>query len=200
MRVGVDLDEVLCEFVQGLIRFHNANYGTSLSYDDFFSFNFQEVWGGSFDDMILKIKEYHKSEFFLNARVVVGATSAIEALSKTHDLFVITARWTSIKSETLSWLGQYFSGLFEDVFFINHWSQGESELSKGDICDRLDLDLFIDDYAPYAVDCFRKREDGSFRKVILFNRPWNKNVEVPKGVVRVSSWDECLSVIESFDE
>ena len=198
MRIGIDLDEVLCEFVRGLIDFHNAEFGTSFVYDDFFSFNFWEVWGGSFDDMLLKIKKYHESNYFLNVGVVPGAVDAVRCLSENHDLFVITARWDSVKSETLSWLNKYFNGLFEDVFFINHWSQDKVNGSKGDVCDRLNLDLFIDDYAPYAVDCLRKKSDGSFRKVILFNRPWNRDVSVPEGVVRVDSWSECLRIISSF--
>lgn len=195
MRIGVDLDEVLCEFLRGLIKFHNSEFGTNFVFDDFFSFDFHKVWGGSFNDMIFKIKKYHESDYFLNADVVPGAIDAINSLSKKHELFIITARWSSIKSETLSWLDEHFNGLFKDVFFINHWSVGGDELSKGDVCDNLNLDLFIDDYAPYAVDCLR----GS-RKVILFNRPWNRDISVSKDIVRVDSWSECLSVIDSFEK
>jgi uncharacterized HAD superfamily protein len=193
MRIGVDLDEVLCEFLRGLIEFHNLEFGSDLVFDDFFSFEFDKVWGGSFDDMILKIKKYHESDYFLNAAVVPGAINAIKNLSQEHDLFVITARWNSVKSETLSWLDKHFNELFKDVYFVNRWSIGGEELSKGDICDNLNIDLFIDDYAPYAIDSLR----GS-RRVILFNRPWNKNVVLPENIIRVNSWDECLRVIKSL--
>ena len=39
MRIGIDLDEVLCEFLQGLIQYHNEEFSTNLKINDFFSYN-----------------------------------------------------------------------------------------------------------------------------------------------------------------
>jgi len=199
MRIGIDLDEVLCEFVQGLIKFHNFKYGSNLVFEDFFSFSFEKVWGGSFEEVLVKIGEYHESSFFLNIVPVNGAIDSVNELRKTHDLFIITARWHSVRDKTLTWLNKYFDGAFKDVVFVNHWAKEGGEKSKGDVCDELDLDLFIDDFAPYAVDCYRKRKSGSFRKVILFNKPWNKNEELPRGIIRVNSWAECVHSINSLN-
>lgn len=38
-------------FVRPLAEFHNKNYGTNLKEDDFFSYEFYDVWGGNYDDV-----------------------------------------------------------------------------------------------------------------------------------------------------
>lgn len=40
-------------FVRPLAEFHNKNYGTNLKEDDFFSYEFYDVWGGNYDDVLL---------------------------------------------------------------------------------------------------------------------------------------------------
>ncbi|CAN0358697.1 unnamed protein product, partial [Discosporangium mesarthrocarpum] len=44
--VAIDLDEVLGLFVSQLVLFHNTTFGTSLTVEDFTSYEFHEVWGG----------------------------------------------------------------------------------------------------------------------------------------------------------
>jgi len=45
--VAVDIDEVLGQFLNSLIQFHNDTYGTHLKLSDFHSYEFHEIWGGT---------------------------------------------------------------------------------------------------------------------------------------------------------
>ena len=62
--VAVDLDEVLGRFVKALCTFHNEEYGTELTPDDFSSYRFSEVWGGSDEDATAKVKAFFKTTHF----------------------------------------------------------------------------------------------------------------------------------------
>lgn len=190
MRIGIDLDEVLCEFLRGMIEFHNKKEKTSFVFDDFFSYSFWEVWGGSKEDTIKEVYEFHESDLFKNLIPVRGAVEAVKSLSGNHELFIITARQYSAKKETLNWLSKYFEDCFNDVIFVNHLALEGTPRSKGDVCDELNIDVMIEDSGVYAEDCLR----GS-RRVFLFNKPWNKK-KVSERIVRVNSWDEVVRLIE----
>ncbi|MCC7574247.1 hypothetical protein KO361_01530 [Candidatus Woesearchaeota archaeon] len=193
MRIGVDLDEVLCEFLSGLIDFHNSVYGSSLVFDDFFSYNFWEVWGGDVEEAKLKVFAFYESDFFKNLKPVKGAVEGVKALGEIHELFIITARQEFIADKTKVWLDLFFPGLFKGLIIVNHLSNSGVSRSKGDVCDELNISVMIEDSFGYAVDCLRND-----RLVILFNKPWNVNKGIVKGIVRVNSWEDCVRVINSF--
>lgn len=54
MNVGVDLDEVLADFLPSLMDYHNENYGTDFKKEDFHSYQFWHVWGGTREEAIQK--------------------------------------------------------------------------------------------------------------------------------------------------
>ena len=74
MRIGLDLDEVLSRFVLGLVEYYNSTYKTSLKLEDFHSYKFWEVWGGTKEDTIKKISQVqnqgvaHKFGLKINCR------------------------------------------------------------------------------------------------------------------------------------
>ncbi len=45
--LGVDLDEVVCDFVSCLADWHNVTYGTTLTPSHFRTYRFKDTWGGS---------------------------------------------------------------------------------------------------------------------------------------------------------
>lgn len=194
MRIGIDLDEVLCDFLKGLVEFHNYVYRTSLSFDDFFSYEFWKVWGGDVESTKDKMFKFYETSFFDNLKPIKGAVEGVKKLSENHELFVITARQEIIKDKTKVWLDKYFGDVFEDVFVVNHLARSGVSRSKGDVCDELSIDVMIDDSFVYALDCVR-----SYRFVLLFDNPWNAREVLPEGIVRVKSWDECVSFIESLN-
>lgn len=68
--VACDCDEVLARFVAGepttvcylldphslgVVQFHNEKYKTDLKFEDFFSYDFTAVWGGSREDAFEKL-------------------------------------------------------------------------------------------------------------------------------------------------
>lgn len=64
MLIRIDLDDVLADFINSLIRFHNQTYGTDLTKDQFHSYNFWEVWGGNREEAIQKVYKFHTTHFY----------------------------------------------------------------------------------------------------------------------------------------
>lgn len=190
MKIGVDLDEVLGEFLHALIQYHNYEYGTNLKKEQFKSYFFWETWGGTREEAIQKVYDFHKTEFFTNIKPVLGAQKGIEFLSKNHELVIITSRQYEIADETKEWVEKYFPEKFKDIFFTNNYSQNGPTKSKKEVCDSENVNLLIEDFFQYAQECASEE-----RKVLLFDKPWNQQNYLQNGMKRVHSWKEVLENI-----
>jgi len=185
MKIGVDLDEVLADFLSALIMFHNHKNGTCFERDHFHSYKVYEIWGGTYDDMIKEIYEFYDTQYFDNIKPIPGSLENIGYLSKNNDLIVITSRQNDISEKTLGWIDSHFKNMFSGVFFTNQNSlHGQCE-NKSDICRRSGVDFMIEDYIDYAAECAK-----SVKKVFLLDSPWNKADDLPENISRVYTWYE----------
>lgn len=50
------------------------------------------------------------------------------------DLVVVTSRQHVIQDLTLEWLDRHYAGLFEEVYFGNHFALQGASRKKSDIC------------------------------------------------------------------
>ena len=120
--VAVDVDEVLCRFVDTLAAWHNATYGGCLSAADFHSYHFADVFGDSDEVVRVKMEAFFSSEAFEALPPVAGAAATLRSLQKRSFRFVVvTSRNLSVEAATRAWLHEHFPGLFEGVLFGNHY-------------------------------------------------------------------------------
>lgn len=189
MKIAIDLDEILADFMSALILFHNDVYNTKLKKSDFFSYKFWEVWGGTEKEAIQKIYDFHKTSYFHDIKPITGSVDAVNELKKGNDLFVITSRQDDVTRETKQWIKEYFDGIFSQIQFANHYSQNGTPRKKSDFCNDLKIDVLIEDSPDYARECFK-----AGRKIILFKYPWNVNTKI-EGIYLVNNWGEALKTI-----
>lgn len=185
MKIGVDLDDTLGNFIPALVEFHNNVYGTKIKVEDFKSYRFWETWGGTLEQAVEKVYEFFKTPYFKNIKPVEGAKEVLERLKKNNELFIITARQESIRKETEEWLNKNYPNIFSKIYFTNQYSLGGTETTKKKICDELEMDVLIEDNINYTFECA-----GPNRKVYLIDRPWNQSAELPQNAKRVYSWKE----------
>jgi len=187
-RLGIDLDDVLTDFQTALMEYHNKVYGTALRREDFKTYQFNQVWGGSLQEAIQKVNDFHQSIYSKQISPIPDSANSVEILSKENELFVITSRHKLMKEETEKWLNKFFRGSFSDVFYSSNYYSGAEGKSKSEICKELEVSALIDDSFDYIKQC------SSFRiKGILFgDYPWNQNGNLPSNVVRVRNWKEVL--------
>ena len=190
---GIDLDEVLGGFVPAIALWHNATHGTELTADDFHSYKFCDVWGGTNEESVDKVHAFFDTEYFTGIAPVPGAREALEELKEDFDLVVITSRQHAIQDETRRWLDAHYPGIFRKVLFGNHWSKdcpdptimNASKRTKEEMCKEVGAVALVDDAVGYAFGC-----SSAVEKVILFgNYSWNQTDEpLPANVVRCADW------------
>ncbi|MDO8598969.1 MAG: hypothetical protein Q7S02_02585 [bacterium] len=190
MTIGIDIDEVLAEFLSALISYHNTTFGTTFTKDQFRSPRYSETWGGTRDEAIQKVYDFHATPYFEAIRPVPGSQEAVRVLRVHHDLHVITSRPHDIAEATSTWLHRNFPDTFASIHHTNHYSQSGESTTKLQVCDMIGADVLIEDSLDFAMECLSPN-----RKILLLDCPWNANTELPNGIVRVHSWKEITGIL-----
>jgi uncharacterized HAD superfamily protein len=190
MKIGIDLDEVLGSFMEDLIRFHNNKYKTSYKLENFFSYKFWNVWGGTKEEAIQKVYDFHEIKYFKEIKPIKDAQESIKKLKENNELFIITSRQNDVIEQTKEWVEKYFPNTFSNIYFTNHFSQNGDSITKKEVCDELDINILIEDSLEYSLECIKPK-----RKIFLLDYPWNKSETLPKEIERVYSWKEIIERI-----
>lgn len=161
--IAVDLDEVLGSFVPQLCLFHNHKYGTSLTPEDFNSYCFDQVWGGSRSSADDKMHEFFESDFFLGDTAagksgqgipcIEGALRVLQKHAAHFELHIVTSRQHVLQEHTRRWVSANYPGLFAELHFGNHFSKDGVQTSKPDLCKAISAVVIIDDNMRYATEC-----------------------------------------------
>jgi uncharacterized HAD superfamily protein len=173
-----------------LLTFYNLKKGKKLSKEDFFTYNFWEVRGGTREEAFKFADEFYKSEFFEDAKPIDGAIESIKSLIEKNEIFIITARPASWKKKTEEWIKKHLGTHFK-IFYSNDLHQ-TSKKTKAQLCSELNVDIMIEDIDDFALDCA-----SSNIRVLLFDKPWNKNIK-HKNIIRVKSWAEAIKEINKI--
>lgn len=184
MKIGIDLDEVIAEFIKKFIEFYNTKTKNNLRFEDWHSYNFWDVIGGTKEKAVKLVDEFYNSDLFDNIKLVDGAQGGIEKLVESNELFVITSRPIRFKQKTDKFLRKYFLEIPIKLFYSDDFHKQHS-LGKAGICVREGIEVFIEDNSKYALACLDKGV-----KTFLLDKPWNKgNCD---GAIRVYNWDDVL--------
>jgi hypothetical protein len=188
MKIGIDLDDVLCDFATAFVVYHNDIYSTTLTKEDMWSYKFWDVLNISQEEAVKRVYDFQRTSRMMNIQPIPGAKRAVDSLRKNHGLSIITARDVEFDDITQHWLSRHFPDIFSDIHFANHYASTGDSRSKGDICKEIGVNMMIDDSFDNAISCHGVCDNG----VLLFDAPWNANKQVPDGMHRVSSWYDIL--------
>jgi 5'(3')-deoxyribonucleotidase len=140
-RVGIDIDDVLADFISEYVKLANGLFGKpevdaqpvdwEWSNFDLTKEQHAKVWD----------KIYNTRNFWLTLKRQAGVTSQnLRMLAKVHDLMFITARahtkGFSVQQQSAAWLSLELGLKYPTVI---------EETSKGPLAAALHLDYFIDD-------------------------------------------------------
>jgi uncharacterized HAD superfamily protein len=191
-RIGVDLDDVLIEFVDTFRIWYNQKFNTDFKYEDLNDFFLENVFNITKEQILELIFEFYVSPEQAAAPAVKGAVAGMQKLQELgYEVFVITARPEWSKEVTEVWLNTHFAGLYEAVYFVNHFGGGENK-KKSEVCTELGLSIFVDD----AIYNITEIIDNTQIKAILVDKPWNHQDPTPEGAKRVFSWEEIVENIK----
>ena len=194
MIIWIDLDEVLAETVEKLLEDNNyVLWVKKVEYEDirnYYLHKIEELWLTPEEDIKLFEKVFAEDKQY-KIKPVDGALEKLKIWKeKWYKLKIITARPSIIKEYTINWLNKYYPNIFDDVFFTfdnltQFYKDGKTTIKKSDICNRLWVDVMIEDNFEYAQDVA-----SCGIKTYLITKPWNKDFKETENIIRVNSWDE----------
>jgi len=190
MKIGIDIDEIVTEFVKGYLKVYNKKHGRDARYDKIFSYNLWEPLNISREEAIILADEFYDSQHFQEIELVEGAIEAINKLGKENEIFFITSRPGHIKDKTREFIMKHFSQIKSEIIHSGDFWGGLGSRTKAQICSELKLDFMIEDNKLYSQEIA-----NSGIKVFLMDKPWNIGVEESNNLVRVKNWEEVMKLI-----
>lgn len=191
MLIGLDLDDVIADFIPSFLEFYNNNYNSSLTRDNVSTYKLWYILGITQEKAVQRMIEFYDSPYFRDIRPVVGSMDAINVLNQNHKLCIITSRLEQGIGKTRRWIIDWFPSKFGEIYFAkNTYAQDKKEKSKLEICLDLNVRFLVEDSLEYTQQCAEKGIN-----VLLLNTPWNQANKLPENVTRVKSWNEIVNII-----
>ncbi len=188
MKIGVDLDDVVVEWVPRFLEFYNSRTNSNLKFEEWKNYFFEEIIGISRDEARVLIDEFVNSDFHEGVGLIEGVKKGIEKLSEQNEVIIITSRPLRYKNKTEEFLDKHNLKLL--VFYSR--DSNDVYIDKGEFCQRLGVELIIEDSKEYSLSC----ADRGIR-VFLFDKPWNQGDHFPIDITRVYSWKDILGKLEN---
>ncbi|MFH1290772.1 MAG: hypothetical protein ABIH92_05190 [Nanoarchaeota archaeon] len=192
--VGVDVDEVLVNLMDPLLLWYNRRYGTGYRREDIWTYNLWEVWGIPKGEDVQRVNDFWGTQESRDIPPIQPARTWGLKMAQGFDLVAITSRPKIIEEETRRWIQKYFPSMFSGVHLTGQYSVEGSNVTKGDVCRDLGVDLMVEDCLGHARD-IREKSPGT--RVLLYDNEgtclWNQlegGEELPEGVERVHTWGE----------
>ena len=139
-RIAVDIDEVLCHFVEPMAR-HNK---LTLPKRHKYPYVYRDMFNITEKESSKMVRDFYNSKEFDNLTPIHGSRAIIQLMRpKVDKMYVITGRQDCVREKTEDWLNKYYPGLFDDLLLTNSFTV--NEIPKVDLCKALNLDTIIDD-------------------------------------------------------
>ncbi len=181
MRLGIDLDGVVCDFNAGWMQLHMAEFGSELKPEMVVSWdNLHEL--GGFADMPAFWRWAQATEdrpsIFRHLEPFPDALSTLHALRDAgHRIVILTAKPRWAIPDTLRWIADH--ELPTEEIHIRYRKYG------------VECDVYLDDSPIVLPDLVRHRPDAAVCRMI---RPWNEPVE---GTIDIADWRSFGAFVES---
>ncbi|OGL34270.1 hypothetical protein A3F64_00560 [Candidatus Saccharibacteria bacterium RIFCSPHIGHO2_12_FULL_42_8] len=187
--IATDIDEVLFPLVAEFVKWHNREYGTTLTSDDFTSYEFEQVLQESIPEVVHRIRLFLDQEHgHLHVEPIFEAQEALETLSEDYDIIAVTARHPEFKLSTYAYLQHHFGEIIEELNLLGHKETIDIIQSKAEVCQKLGVSALIDDSLEHVLGCV-----GSGVQGVLFGQyPWNQQEDLPESVIVCPTWKDVL--------
>ncbi len=190
MNIYVDFDDCLCETALNFSKLVGEMFGKEVPYEKIGYFDLQKSFSltkEQYDEMMI---EGHRPEVLLSYKETPGASETINKwIDNGWNVSIITGRPYSAYEPSRLWLDQH--GLERvRMYCLNKY--GRDSFLKNSA-----FSLEIEDYKKMKFDYAVEDSPSAFRffdhlpdlKVMVFDRPWNREVEFPnKNYLRCADW------------
>ena len=192
--VGLDIDDVLIDFNSTLAQFHNTHYDTAYVRADIISYDLENLWSCTREEMARRIMEFYGSPEHRNILPIKDAFEVLSRFSKKFTYVNITSRPEVVSGLTREILEGHYPNLMKEAHFLGHLHGGARQhQTKAQICKEVRAKLLIEDSLAHALDVAT-----SGTRVVLLDTPWNQHGTLPDNIERVSGWSEVADIFEAL--
>ncbi len=191
MNFYVDFDDCLCETARAFTDIAKRLFDKDVTYEEMKYFDLKKTFELNDEEYEQLMAEGHRSDVLIGYEETSGVSRVLnEWIDAGHEVFIITGRPYSTYEISRKWLDEH--GLERaKLYFLNKYGRDffykDSEFN-------LELEDFYRMKFDYAVEdspmAFKYLEHFPELKVMVFDRPWNRESEFPgDNFVRATSWD-----------
>jgi len=178
MKIGIDIDGVISNFVKNFIKIVKKEYFIDLREQDIYAHDLFLVLGITEEEAM---KLIHKT-LIEDLDLISGAKKSINQLKNKHEIYLLTARSDDFNSNTKNWLKR--KGIPYDELI--HLDEGRKYQAN------LKLDIIVEDNLKDAIRWIDKSNE-----VIIFDHPWNRSLNVSKLFKRAFNWQEIVEIVHA---
>ena len=167
-------------------------FGKDIPYGEMRHFNLKKAFDLTEEEYGLLLARGHEPETLLSFEETPGASAVIRGWIRAgHEVSVITGRPAASWEPSRVWLDRHGLGdaalYCLDKYGRENLVEGSSFTLKPEDYRRMKFDLAVED-SPLAFGFFSHLQD---LRVMVFDRPWNRDEEVPNGNYRrCRSWED----------
>ncbi|MBQ7246450.1 MAG: 2-dehydropantoate 2-reductase [Firmicutes bacterium] len=202
MRIYIDFDDCLCETGRALSKLAWEMFNKRVHYDQMRYFELDRSFdldAEQYERLMLRV---HEPEILLSFAATPGAVETInEWISCGHEVSIITGRPSRVYEPSRIWLDEnglqhvklYCLNKYGRDFFIKN---SNSTLELEDYY-RMKFDYAVED-SPKAFSFFEHLPE---LKVLVFDRPWNRECAFPNGnYQRCADWESIRRIVAGQGE
>ncbi len=195
--VYVDFDDVLCETARSLSSLIEREFGKATAFEDIHSFDLSLSFNLDATETERLFELFHDADILSEIAPVDGAPEGIRAWRQAGaDIHIVTGRPPSTRAASEAWLDAY-DVPYQRLSFVDKYGRNHAPVEGTDIMtlDALRTQPFcmaIDD-SPTAIRFMAER---TAVPIIIFDRPWNAELEFPDAATRITRCQTWLDVLE----
>ena len=171
LTILVDIDNVLNNFAQLVVKFYNEDYKTNTTFEDVHEYSLENALNTTTEKLI---PYFNSEELLIACEPPKGAQKYLKILNELSNIYIVTARDFKQLFNIDEWFTKWFPYIENQQLIRCR----DKHLVQGDIR--------IDDH----YDNLKASKCGK----ILFSYPYNANVDLTNELIyRVYNWEECFS-------
>jgi hypothetical protein len=145
--IVVNIDEVLCPFLNPLLKWRTANV-TTATYPHMFAKSM------SVPDISTQrlVERFYRSSDFKSLKPIEGSQQGLAYLKGIgYEVYAITGRPSSTRSATEDWLNTHFTHTVDNLILTNRYTQ--YNIPKVNACRAVGANIIIDDNYDVCAEC-----------------------------------------------